>query len=470
MAHMSQPAGQQLALMTSHPGLWGVSQSNTAGVLPGVHFFGTEFENLRSVSEAASAQSSHGRKRISSEPDVEPDDPAETPRSSTAPPPPTWSPGRPPAQSACAGIASDVGVGLNPKQFTQAEVTPLLEGARVPAFPPPSMSPPNFQHGKQDKTRPADPDDVTHDVSRRRMSAEEQEIRARNQTGLRNIMMGLEQSNATASMSLLGSNHGAIRIVQSDTGSMAQDSTSRSNLLAPYGSGSAAGSRSSSTAGKGGGMFPWWESESQAKNNAATTGMSYHLRTRSKNGAVGLLIDPGAHDNLVGSITAEQMCEQTGLPLEEQTQQTMDRALPVEGVGKDAQVARRAIRLSMSVHDVSGNASSATYTAPQIEGSLLPPLLGNKTLRKMQSLIDCGSGRLVLPGPAGVELKLSPGSHVYDLKFTPSGHWILPIHPRKQNDPTPSHSEPESFRAGIAVQHVRQAGSFPVTISSSAGW
>jgi len=453
--------------MTSHPGLWGVSQSNTAGVLPGVHFFGTEFENLRSVSEAASAQSSHGRKRISSEPDVEPDDPAETPRSSTAPPPPTWSPGRPPSQSACAGIASDVGVGLNPKQFTQAEVTPLLEGAREPAFPPPSMSPPNFQHRKQDKTRPADPDDVTHDVSRRRMSAEEQEIRARNQTGLRNITTGLEQSNATASMSLLGSNHGAIRIVQSDTGSMAQDSTSRSNLLAPYGSGSAAGSRSSSTAGKGGGMFPWWESESQAKNNDATTGMSYHLRTRSKNGAVGLLIDPGAHDNLVGSITAEQMCEQTGLPLEEQT---MDRARPVEGVGKDAQVARWAIRLSMSVHDVSGNASSATYTAPQIEGSLLPPLLGNKTLRKMQSLIDCGSGRLVLPGPGGVELKLSPGSHAYDLEFTPSGHWILPIHPRKQNDPTPSHAEPESFRAGIAIQHVRQAGSFPVTISSSAGW
>ena len=121
----------------------------------------------------------------------------------------------------------------------------------------------------------------------------------------------------------------------------------------------------------------------------------------------------------------------------------MDRALPVEGVGKDAQVARRAIRLSMSVHDVSGNASSATYTAPQIEGSLLLPLLGNKTLRKMQSLIDCGSGRLVLPGPGGVELKLSPGSHVYDLEFTPSGHWILPIHPRKQSDPTPSHSEPE---------------------------
>lgn len=61
MAHMSQPAGQQLALMTSHPGLWGVSQSNTAGVLPGVHFSGTEFENLRSVSEAASGRPMVGR-------------------------------------------------------------------------------------------------------------------------------------------------------------------------------------------------------------------------------------------------------------------------------------------------------------------------------------------------------------------------------------------------------------------------
>ena len=74
------------------------------------------------------------------------------------------------------------------------------------------------------------------------------------------------------------------------------------------------------------------------------------------------------------------------------------------------------------------------YTAPIIQDSMLPPLLGNRTLRKMQVIMDCGSGKLILPGPGGVEVKMSPGSKVFDLELTSSGHWVLPLYARNHSD------------------------------------
>ena len=62
--HAAQPASQQqLALMPCNNMLWGPCHSTS---LPGVHFFGTEMENLRSVSQAGSVVSS-SRKRSSAE-------------------------------------------------------------------------------------------------------------------------------------------------------------------------------------------------------------------------------------------------------------------------------------------------------------------------------------------------------------------------------------------------------------------
>ena len=74
-------------------------------------------------------------------------------------------------------------------------------------------------------------------------------------------------------------------------------------------------------------------------------------------------------------------------------------------------------KVEMCLIDVEGNASEATYTAPMIMDSALPPLLGNKTLRKTKATIDCGDGKMVLPGPGGVEVKLSHGSRVFALEI-----------------------------------------------------
>ena len=177
------------------------------------------------------------------------------------------------------------------------------------------------------------------------------------------------------------------------------------------------------------GSFPWWEVSEKPDDEIRNTEGSYHLRTRRRDGSVGLLVDPGAHDNLIGGLTAQQMCSELQSKLH---LRAMNKPLPVEGVGKAAQVADQAACIPMSVVDVFGKQTDATYTAPIIQDSMLPPLLGNRTLRKMQVIMDCGTGKLILPGPGGVEVKMSPGSRVFDLELTSLGHWVLPLHARSQ--------------------------------------
>ena len=159
----------------------------------------------------------------------------------------------------------------------------------------------------------------------------------------------------------------------------------------------------------------------------------FHLRTRRNDGSVGLLVDPGAHDNLSGSLTLDQLSREVGCKLKKSQ---MSNPLPVEGVGKKSQIAEQSGFVEMSIIDHSGENVDASYCAPMIADSCLPPLLGNKTLRKLRSLLDLGDGRLIVPGPGGVELILSPGSRVFDLELTDSGHYVLPLSkkPGKQHD------------------------------------
>ena len=61
------------------------------------------------------------------------------------------------------------------------------------------------------------------------------------------------------------------------------------------------------------GSFPWWEVSEKPDDEIRNTESSYHLRslrTRRRDGSVGLLVDPGAHDNLIGGLTAQQMCSE----------------------------------------------------------------------------------------------------------------------------------------------------------------
>jgi hypothetical protein len=163
----------------------------------------------------------------------------------------------------------------------------------------------------------------------------------------------------------------------------------------------------------GQGNFPWWETTEQA-----VRAMAYHLRTRL-DGVVGLLVDPGAHDNLVGDRTLAIMARQAR---ESPILRPLASPMSVEGVGKSAQTASNAGQVPIGI-----GGSAGTYTAPVIPDSDLPPLLGMRTLEGRQAILDCGNHRLIMPGPGGVHIQLSPGSLVFPLEKSSSGHLILPI-------------------------------------------
>ena len=44
----------------------------------------------------------------------------------------------------------------------------------------------------------------------------------------------------------------------------------------------------------------------------------------------------------------------------------------------------------------------------------------------MRCIMDMDKNRLIVPGPGGIEMTLSPGSIVYPLEPTHSGHLLLP--------------------------------------------
>ncbi|CAK9100705.1 unnamed protein product, partial [Durusdinium trenchii] len=365
----------QLALVPSV--LWG--GSNQATALPGVHFFGTELENLRSVSENAASvvsATSSSRKRTPAE-RPEPSTPSGAPSKTV----PRWSPSFFPDASAVCSAASSP---------CQAEVEPLLPDAPEPSSPPPQEPAPSrtFVLGAGSSTMPdphvpeASPsvDPTSHQCQEDAcVSQEKERVRDQSIRGLHNVLLGLGRQ---------AEDHDAF---QYHTGTSTVGSE-QSHGPVPQQSNSATGL---SSHGHGSGSFPWWEANDKPSESVSAPQAAYHLRTRRQNGEVGLLVDPGAHDNLIGEATAQQMCEELNTQLR---LRNMDKPLPVEGVGKSAQVANKAACIPMAVMDVSGTKTDATYTAPIIQGSLLPPLLGNRTLRKMQVIMDCGTGKLIVPG------------------------------------------------------------------------
>ena len=61
------------------------------------------------------------------------------------------------------------------------------------------------------------------------------------------------------------------------------------------------------------------------------------------------------------------------------------------------------------------------------EGRKLPGLLGLKSLESQRAILDMGSRKLILPGPAGVKYDIPPGSISIPLEKAPSGHLVMVI-------------------------------------------
>ena len=179
-------------------------------------------------------------------------------------------------------------------------------------------------------------------------------------------------------------------------------------------------------------LYPWWETgtEDVGASEAAgqTTGV-YHERTRVK-GKVGLLVDPGAHDNLVGDRTMKLLSSQVKC---KPSIRTLERPLSVQGVGNGSQQADLSHGVEFSIRAPGVSNIDGTFNSPVVPDSDLPPLLGLKSLRNCNAVLDMQHQKLYIPGPGGLEIVQSPGTLMLDLELSPSGHLILPVHPRTKS-------------------------------------
>ena len=192
------------------------------------------------------------------------------------------------------------------------------------------------------------------------------------------------------------------------------------------------------------GSFPWWETAVDTTSSDPlpprpfVTARNFHTMTCLDDGTIGLLVDPGAHDNLAGSRTFEHRGNQIGARV---SHRRLDMPLNVSGVGKDSQQAREAMTVDFQLMGQNDEVIQASYCAPVIENSSLPPLLGLKSLTAKRALLDMHSRLLIFPGQGGVEVKCSPGTQLFQLEMSQSGHLLLPIRrlpPRARSEPSRS--------------------------------
>ena len=94
----------------------------------------------------------------------------------------------------------------------------------------------------------------------------------------------------------------------------------------------------------------------------------------------------------------------------------------------------------------------AQYTAPIIDNSELPLLLGLQSLRANRSILDMDKLQLHFCGPAGAKIEPGPGAMTFQLEVSPSGHLVLPCSNFQQAEQNPQLDEPTLNLASSASE------------------
>ncbi len=164
-------------------------------------------------------------------------------------------------------------------------------------------------------------------------------------------------------------------------------------------------------------------------------GIFLHERTRLAEGMEGLLVDPGAFDNLVGQLWVDRV--RSILHVTGQSRRVsickLQRTLAVEGVGNGYQIAQDRVSVpglilsAIGPDQPQGGLHEATFESPMIPGSHLPALLGLRSLKAQRAILDMGNDTLWLCQPGHVTITPPSGSVRLTLETSASGHLILPF-------------------------------------------
>ena len=174
--------------------------------------------------------------------------------------------------------------------------------------------------------------------------------------------------------------------------------------------------------------------------------------TRLSEHREGLLVDPGAFDNLAGSAWVERMAHLSKLAGHNHKFITLDRPLGVEGVGAGAQEAQKAVIMTGAIKAEGMPVRIAQFEAPVLPNSEVPALWGNRSLRRNRAVLDMVNNRLYLCGPGEIQFTPPPGTQVLALETSPSGHLLLPFSDFGTATTTrPTSSSSSSSRSGQRI-------------------
>ena len=140
-----------------------------------------------------------------------------------------------------------------------------------------------------------------------------------------------------------------------------------------------------------------------------------------------MLVDPGCWGNLVGGDFLRQAAAHAVQSGEHVAQRKRSSPMTVGGVGAGTHQCLWNGQLPTALRRAEGTYSKGTYTAPVIENSSCPALLGQQSLEKHRAILDCYNKVLYLCAPGEVEIRVPEGSERLPLEQAPSGHLILPI-------------------------------------------
>ena len=148
-------------------------------------------------------------------------------------------------------------------------------------------------------------------------------------------------------------------------------------------------------------------------------------------GREGLLVDTGAHDNLVGNLFVKRILDilqRQGLQ-DQVKWQRLTKPINVSGVGKQSQLVEWSVTVPLRV--ISNNArNDTTYTAPVVgtddDPSTVPALWGIKSMRNQRAVIDLVNNELHLCGPGRVYVNTPHGTSTMKIESSLSGHPLVP--------------------------------------------
>ena len=167
-------------------------------------------------------------------------------------------------------------------------------------------------------------------------------------------------------------------------------------------------------------------SEAALEESTRSGEKTFHADTRLDDGRPSLLVDPGSRGNLAGSQWMREAAK-AGLKFGHvPTESKRPKPLNVMGVGNGSQACRYDVEMPVALTRADGTVASGTFTAPTVDDSGLPALLGLTSLRDARALLDMHTLKLHFCGPNGANIELSPGSQTFNLEVSPSGHLVVP--------------------------------------------